>query len=186
MKFKNLLNALTAFTLFCISVNAWAALKHYENTNTNGFIFGSYDFDTEQNIFSNINLKVNFSAVGGPSAINIQGHDIVYGEDTISIGKDIITDGSSDASYYTYYSGFFLFKSFPYFFNVTRIQRFELLYSGGFGPIDFMTPPYNDEDFFVTFTERADNTSAVPEPELISLLIFGMILVGSKISRKKS
>jgi len=186
MKFRNLVNALTAFTLFFISVNALAAVKHYENTNTNGFIFGSYDFDNENNIFSNINLKVNFSAVGGPSDVKIQAPKITLGSDELALYENIVTDGSSSNSYYSFTSGILVFSSSPHIVILTQMQRFELLYFGGMGPIDYLTPTNKFDDYFITFTERTGNISAVPEPESISLLILGMILLGAKISRKNN
>lgn len=188
MKMKQLLNAATALILISFSLNGWAAIKHFENTNTSGFVYGSYDFDSDQNIFSNINLKVNFSAVGGPSDVNVQAPNIVFTSnysDQLSLQENIVTDGSSSDSYYTFTSGILVFSSSPNIVIVTQIQRFENLYSGGFGPIDYITPTYNDEDFFITFAERNGSVSAIPEPESKNLMALAIVLLGSLATRRK-
>ena len=143
-----------------------AAIIHYENTNTNTFMYGSYEFDDVLNTFLNIDLKVNFKTLGGPTDIAL---------DPVSGNTEAYTDGSRSDTYYFFRASAILFEAIPGTLVVSDFSRFEVVINGA--AIEYISG-LTDPDFraeLIHFSAKPGNVSTVPEPDVLSLLILSPI-----------
>lgn len=149
--------------VMCLSCNySFAAITHYENTDTNSILYGSYNFDDVLKKFSNIALKSNFSRLQGPTAVDIE-------PDTLR-GLSY-ADGSRDDTYYIFQSGLGFFEELPGSPLVIELSRWEVAIFGGI--IEYVSA-INDPDFgaeFVYFSAKPSNVTSVPEPDTLILLL---------------
>lgn len=156
---------------------SFAAITHYENTDTNSLVYGSYEFNDVLNTFSNIALKMNFTKLGGPT-------DVLLDSDTLQTVT--YADGSRNDTYYLFRASSILFKEFPDMLVVSEFTRFEAVINGGI--INWVNG-LSDPDFpadFVYFKATPGNVSNVPEPEVISLLaICPMMLMARRRKQQK-
>jgi hypothetical protein len=155
-----LFKAVAALVMLLQCSYSFAAITHYENTDTNSLVYGSYEFNDALNTFTNIALKMNFTKLGGPA-------DVAFDADTLKTA--VYADGSRSDTYYLFRASSILFKEFPGTLVVSEFSRFEAVIDGGI--IDWVNG-FTDPDFpaeFVYF-KTSGNISTVPEPEVISLL----------------
>ena len=178
-----LFKAIVNVVMFLSCSYTYAAITHYENTDTSSFVYGSYDFDDALNTFSNITLKANFSKLNGPSAVHL---DTIQGpsqdRDAYNIRGSIITEGSRDDTYYRFTSGSILFKEFPNLIVLADFGRWEIVINGGV--IDLVSG-LNESEFgdLIYFSPVPGNVSSVPEPDVYGLLLISPIILLAK-SRK--
>jgi hypothetical protein len=147
---------------------SFAAITHYENTDTNSLVYGSYEFNDALNAFSNIALKMNFTKLGGPT-------DVVFDPDTLK--TVVYADGSRSDTYYMFRASSILFKEIPSTLVVSEFARVEAIINGVV--IDWVHG-FTDPDFpaeLVYFKATQGNVSNVPEPEVISLLALSPIML---------
>lgn len=180
---SRLLKAMTGLAILISSSFAHAAITHYENTNTNSLVYGSYDFDDVLNTFSNIALKANFTSLQGPTNIDI--HMDSEDADVASLQGTIITEGSRDETYYRYVSGSFFFKTNPDLLIVSTFDRWEA--DKIWGTIDYvngLTPPLFFAEYLY-FTAKPRSVSSVPEPDVLGLLLISPILLLARNRNKQ-
>lgn len=113
MKSKIITKALLIVALVLTSSLTNAAVTRYENTNSNDYVYGSFEINDVTNMLQNVSLKLNFSEFHGLNNIDVVFDNLGGPEDAVASGTGSYSNSMSSDPYYTFTGSVAIIKAIP-------------------------------------------------------------------------
>lgn len=184
MKSKIITKALLIAALVLTSSVANAAITRYENSNSNDYVYGSFEIDDATNILQNVNLKLNFSEFQGLNNIDVVFDNLGGPEDAVASGSGSYSDSISSDPYYTFTGSVAIIKAIPGLVELYLFGLWETFPSQMYSNFIYFIEPKDGVGILTYFAPQA--VSSVPEPDALGMFLIALVLIGFFQRRKAS
>lgn len=182
MKSKIITKILLIAALVLTSSVANAAITRYENSNSNDYVYGSFEIDDATNILQNVNLKLNFSEFQGLNNIDVVFDNLGGPEDAVASGSGSYSDSISSDPYYTFTGSVAIIKAIPGLVELYLFGLWETFPSQMYSNFIYFIEPKDGVGILTYFTPQA--VSSVPEPDTFGMIALALGLIGFLQRRK--